>query len=74
MSQAGPDKHGHFGIYGGRYIPDTLFAAVRELEKAYLAVKKDKSFRWSVFLFLAFISAFIGRLLRTSTLIRNSGA
>ena len=45
MSQAGPDKHGHFGIYGGRYIPDTLFAAVRELEKAYLAVKKDKSFQ-----------------------------
>ena len=30
-----PDKLGHFGIYGGRYISETLMPAVQELEEAY---------------------------------------
>ena len=30
-----PDEKGHFGIYGGRYISETLMPAVIELEKAY---------------------------------------
>ena len=39
-----PDSLGHFGIYGGRYISETLMPAVIELEKAYLKWKKDPAF------------------------------
>ena len=40
-----PDKGGHFGIYGGRYAPETLMPALLELEKAYAIAKKDKTFQ-----------------------------
>jgi tryptophan synthase beta chain len=40
-----PDKLGHFGIYGGRYISETLMPAVMELEEAYLKWKKDAGFK-----------------------------
>jgi tryptophan synthase beta chain len=40
-----PDKNGHFGIYGGRYAAETLMPALIDLEKAYRAVQKDKSFQ-----------------------------
>ena len=36
---------GRFGAYGGRYVPETLMAALQELEAAYAAARKDKSFR-----------------------------
>ena len=36
---------GRFGSYGGRYVPETLMAALQELESAYGAARKDKSFR-----------------------------
>ncbi len=36
---------GRFGPYGGRYVPETLMAALQELEAAYAAARKDKSFR-----------------------------
>jgi tryptophan synthase beta chain len=36
---------GRFGAYGGRYAPETLMAALQELEAAYAAARKDKSFR-----------------------------
>jgi len=39
-----PDKKGHFGIYGGKFAPETLMPALTELEAAYLAAKKDKAF------------------------------
>ena len=39
-----PDKTGHFGVFGGRFVPETLIYALDELEKEYLAVKKDKAF------------------------------
>ncbi|GGI16389.1 tryptophan synthase subunit beta [Gottfriedia solisilvae] len=39
-----PDLKGHFGMYGGKYIPETLVQAVTELEEAYANVKKDPSF------------------------------
>ncbi|MET3193403.1 tryptophan synthase subunit beta [Bacillus sp. OAE603] len=39
-----PDLKGHFGIYGGKYIPETLVQAVTELEEAYANVKNDPSF------------------------------
>lgn len=37
-------KKGHFGKYGGRYVPEMLIPALEELEKAYLEAKKDKKF------------------------------
>ena len=40
-----PDKNGHFGIFGGRYVPDTLFEALSTLEKAYHKAIKDKAFK-----------------------------
>ncbi len=39
-----PDKKGHFGIFGGRYVPETLMAPLEELERAYLSIKKGLSF------------------------------
>jgi len=40
-----PDKKGHYGIYGGKFAPETLMPALAELESAYLAAKKDKQFQ-----------------------------
>jgi tryptophan synthase beta chain len=40
-----PDKRGYFGIYGGRFVPETLMPALLELEKEYYKSKKDKAFR-----------------------------
>src|SRR5689334_24559836 len=41
------EKHvpGRFGPYGGRYVPETLMAALEELEREYAKAKKDKKFR-----------------------------
>jgi len=40
-----PDSGGHFGPYGGRYVPEVLMAPVEELEKAYLAAREDPAFQ-----------------------------
>jgi tryptophan synthase beta chain len=40
-----PDRHGHFGPYGGRYVAETLMPALTELEHAYANVRRDQSFR-----------------------------
>jgi tryptophan synthase beta chain len=40
-----PDKKGHYGVYGGKFAPETLMPALAELEAAYLAAKKDKAFQ-----------------------------
>lgn len=39
-----PDRKGYFGIYGGRFVPETLMPALRELEDAFLQLKKDRDF------------------------------
>ena len=36
-------RPGRFGIYGGRYVPETLMAALLELEKEYESAKADAS-------------------------------
>ena len=41
----GPDKQGHFGLYGGRYIAETLMPAVIELEQAYTRYRNDPEFK-----------------------------
>jgi len=44
MSSALPDALGHFGPFGGRYVPETLMAACIELEEAYRRYKDDPEF------------------------------
>ncbi len=41
----GPDAHGHFGIYGGRFVAETLMPLVLELEQAYAEAKVDPAFK-----------------------------
>ena len=36
---------GRFGAYGGRYVPETLMAALLELEQAYMAAREDAAFQ-----------------------------
>jgi tryptophan synthase beta chain len=40
-----PDIGGHFGPYGGKYVPETLMSPLRELEDAYLRFKDDPDFQ-----------------------------
>ncbi len=40
-----PDKHGHFGQFGGRFVPETLMPALLELEKAYGRIRRDPDFK-----------------------------
>ncbi len=39
-----PDKNGHFGIYGGKFAPETLMAALEELNEQYESVKDTPEF------------------------------
>ena len=43
--RTGPDEHGHFGIYGGRFVAETLMPLILELEGAYAEAKKDPQFQ-----------------------------
>lgn len=40
-----PDSGGHFGPYGGKFVPETLVPVLEELEKVYCEVKNSKKFR-----------------------------
>ena len=40
-----PDRRGYFGEFGGRYVPETLMAALDEFESAYKKVRRDTKFR-----------------------------
>ncbi len=54
----GPDKRGHFGTFGGKFVPETLIPAITELENAYKAAKKDPGFRKSL---TAILKDYVGR-------------
>ena len=43
--RAGPDERGHFGMYGGRYVAETLMPLILDLEQAYEAAKADPAFK-----------------------------
>jgi tryptophan synthase beta chain len=43
--RTGPDERGHFGIFGGRYVAETLMPLILDLEKAYNEAKADPSFQ-----------------------------
>src|SRR5688572_25594910 len=40
-----PDRHGHFGPFGGRYVAETLMPALTELERGYAKVRREPAFR-----------------------------
>ncbi len=40
-----PDAQGHFGRFGGRFVPETLMAPLIELEKAYASARRDRTFQ-----------------------------
>lgn len=53
-----PDATGHFGVYGGRYIPETLLPAVEELAATYLRLRGDETFKKELRYYL---EHFVGR-------------
>lgn len=42
---SGPDDHGRYGAYGGRFVPETLMGPLQELEEAYNKAAKDPNFQ-----------------------------
>jgi len=53
-----PDRRGHFGPYGGRYVAETLMPALAELERAYAKVCRDPRFRKE---FQFYLREYVGR-------------
>jgi tryptophan synthase beta chain len=43
-SKTQPDERGHWGTYGGRFVPETLMAPLEELTAAYFSARKDPAF------------------------------
>jgi tryptophan synthase beta chain len=43
--RTGPDERGHFGLYGGRFVAETLMPLILDLERAYNTAKSDPAFR-----------------------------
>ncbi|WP_018699372.1 tryptophan synthase subunit beta [Amorphus coralli] len=43
--RSGPDTSGHFGIFGGRFVAETLMPLILELEEAYRAAQADPAFQ-----------------------------
>ncbi len=42
---AQPDKKGHFGEFGGQFVPETLMSPLEELERTFFALRKDRKFK-----------------------------
>jgi tryptophan synthase beta chain len=40
-----PDRRGYYGEFGGKYVPETLMAALDEFESAYKNIRRDRAFR-----------------------------
>ncbi len=53
-----PDKQGHFGQFGGRYVSETLMPILKELEQAYDTSRKDKGFKEE---FAYYLEHYVGR-------------
>ena len=53
-----PDASGHFGKYGGRFVPETLMAPLEELEHAYRKAQRDEGFQSEL---ATLLKDFVGR-------------
>ncbi|MCF8473251.1 MAG: tryptophan synthase subunit beta [Emcibacter sp.] len=56
--RSGPDSNGRFGIFGGRFVSETLMPLILDLEKAYQASKNDGAFKAE---FEGLLTDFVGR-------------
>src|SRR5919202_3996834 len=56
--RSGPDEHGRFGIYGGRFVAQTLMPLILDVEKAYGAARQDPSFADE---FAYYLEHYVGR-------------
>jgi len=56
--RGGPDEQGHFGIYGGRFVAETLMPLVLDLERAYSRAKADPKFHAEM---AAYFRDYVGR-------------
>ena len=69
-----PDERGHFGIFGGRFVPETLMPSLIELDEEYKKVRFDKEFWAEV---NHYFREYVGRpspLYRADTLSKELGA
>ncbi|MFT5366498.1 MAG: tryptophan synthase beta chain [Candidatus Latescibacterota bacterium] len=53
-----PDENGHFGPYGGQYVPETLMALLEDLEAAYKEAKADPEYQAEL---AQYLREFVGR-------------
>src|SRR5947207_10265639 len=53
-----PDRRGYFGEFGGKFVPETLMAALDEFERAYKKVCRDRAFRSE---FESILANYVGR-------------
>src|SRR5215213_4388693 len=56
--RTGPDERGHFGIYGGRFVAETLMPLILDLEHAYNEAKNDPAFKAQMD---AYLKTYVGR-------------
>lgn len=56
--RSGPDEHGHFGIFGGRFVAETLMPLILDLEKAYEEAKADPAFHAEL---AGYLKQYVGR-------------
>jgi tryptophan synthase beta chain len=56
--RTGPDERGHFGLYGGRFVAETLMPLILELETAYAQAKDDPAFRREM---TGYLKDYVGR-------------
>ena len=56
--RSGPDERGRFGLYGGRFVAETLMPLVLDLENAYEAAKADPAFQAELG---GFLTHYVGR-------------
>lgn len=57
-SKSLPDRHGHFGPFGGRFVPETLIRALDELVGEYQKIKHDPKFKKAL---NHYLSTYVGR-------------
>ena len=70
---APPDRHGRFGAYGGRFVPETLIPALDELEQAWTAARADAGYRAELSLLLETYAGRPTPLFRADRLARAFG-
>ena len=56
--RGGPDERGHFGIYGGRFVAETLMPLILDVERAYAEARSDEAFTRE---FAYYLHHYVGR-------------